>query len=241
MVYIVPLMAVIIGFLIALLLQPKNKKNIKLLMAFSGSFLLTLTVTHLLPEVYHFNQHNVINDVAQHVHSHADGSSTSIGFFIMAGIVFQIVLEYFSKGAEHGHVHGHNKLEKVPWLLFISLCIHALFEGMPLSQHPELAWGIGIHHLPITIILTAFFINAQMKKKVVFLFMILFSIMTPLGTFTSNNVPVLNEYYAEISAVVVGILFHISSTIIFESNEDHKFNINKLIAILLGVFAAYFI
>ena len=206
MVYIVPLLAVIIGYLIALLLQPKNKKNIKLLMAFSGSFLLTLTVTHLLPEVYQFNQHNVINDSAEHIHSHVHGLSTSIGFFIMAGIVFQIILEYFSKGAEHGRVHGHNKLEKVPWLLFISLCIHALFEGMPLSQHPELAWGIGIHHLPITIILTAFFINAQMKKKVVFFFMALFSIMTPLGAFISNNVPLLHEYYAEISAVVVGIL-----------------------------------
>ncbi len=241
MVYIVPLLAVIIGFLVALLLQPKNKKSIKLLMAFSGSFLLTLTVTHLLPEVYEFSQHNVAHSVADHGHSHTHGSATSIGFFIMIGIVFQIVLEYFSKGAEHGHVHGHNKIEKVPWLLFISLCIHALFEGMPLSQHPELAWGIGIHHLPIAIILTAFFINAEMNKKVVFFFMALFSIMTPLGTFISHSVSVLHEYYAEISAIVVGILFHISSTIIFESNEDHKFNINKLIAILLGVFAAYFV
>lgn len=80
-----------------------------------------------------------------------------------------------------------------------------------------------------------------MNKKMVFVFMMLFSIMTPLGTFVSSTIPVLSDYYAEISAVVVGILFHISSTIIFESNEDHKFNINKLIAILLGVIAAYFI
>lgn len=237
MVYIVPFFAVIIGYCIALLLQPKNKKSIKLLMAFSGSFLLTLTVTHLLPHVYDIEMHDALATADTHNH----GGAKSIGFFIMAGIVFQIILEYFSKGAEHGHVHGHNKLDKVPWLLFISLCIHALFEGMPLSQHSELAWGIGIHHLPIAIILTAFFINAELNKKMVFLFMLLFSIMTPLGTLVSSNIPFLNNYYAEISAVVVGILFHISSTIIFESNEDHKFNINKLIAILLGVVAAYFI
>lgn len=242
MAYIVPLLAVIIGYLIALLLQPKNKKHIKLLMAFSGSFLLTLTVTHLLPDVYQAAADGLVTGGDHlHDHSHDHGGAARIGFFIMAGIVFQIILEYFSKGAEHGHVHGHDKIERIPWLLFISLCIHALFEGMPISQHSELALGIGIHHLPIAIILTAFFINAQMNKKLVFIFMMLFSIMTPLGTLISSNVPVLNTYYAEISAVVVGILFHISSTIIFESNEDHKFNINKLIAILLGVLAAYFI
>ena len=244
MAYIVPLLAVIIGYLIALLFQPKNKKHIKLLMAFSGSFLLTITVTHLLPDVYHAAADGLVSGgehLHDHTHTHDHGGAARIGFFIIAGIVFQIILEYFSKGAEHGHVHGHDKIERIPWLLFISLCIHALFEGMPISQHNELALGIGIHHLPIAIILTAFFINAQMNKKLVFVFMMLFSIMTPLGTLISSSIPFLSTYYAEISAVVVGILFHISSTIIFESNEDHKFNINKLIAILVGVFAAYFI
>ncbi|MGG5506513.1 MULTISPECIES: ZIP family metal transporter [unclassified Myroides] len=243
MAYIVPLLAVIIGYLIALLIQPKNKKHLKLLMAFSGSFLLTLTVTHLLPDVYQAAVGDLVTAGGEHIHDHSHDHSGAgrIGFFIMAGIVFQIILEYFSKGAEHGHVHSHEKLERIPWLLFISLCIHAFFEGMPISQHSELALGIGIHHLPIAIILTAFFINAHMNKKMVFIFMMLFSIMTPLGTLVSSNIPLLNAYYAEISAVVVGILFHISSTIIFESNEDHKFNINKLIAILLGVIAAYFI
>ncbi|MDR2221396.1 MAG: ZIP family metal transporter [Flavobacteriaceae bacterium] len=241
MVYILPFVAVIIGYLIAIVLQPKNKKNLKLLMAFSGSFLLTLTVTHLLPDVYSFDSHGIENTItSDHGHSHNSGNAV-IGIFIMVGIVFQIVLEYFSKGAEHGHVHVHDKLDKIPWLLFISLCIHALFEGMPVSQHQELAWGIGIHHLPIAVILTAFFVNAAMDKKLVLFFMVVFSLMTPLGTLISSNVPFLNQYYAEISAIVVGILFHISSTIIFESNEDHKFNISKLIAIIIGVIAAYFI
>ncbi|MEC4117192.1 ZIP family metal transporter [Myroides phaeus] len=240
MVYIIPLVSVIIGYLIAVILEPKNKKNLKLLMAFSGSFLLTLTVTHLLPDVYQYNHVTPLVEQAAdaHGHNHASGN---IGFFIMIGIVFQIVLEYFSKGAEHGHVHVHDKFDKIPWLLFISLCIHALFEGMPVSQHEELAWGIGIHHLPIAVILTAFFINAHMSKKAVLFFMLVFSVMTPLGTLISGNVDFLSHYYAEISAIVVGILFHISSTIIFESNEEHSFNINKLIAIIIGVIAAYFI
>jgi zinc transporter ZupT len=220
--YLLPLFSVLIGYIIALFLKPKSKTNLKLLLAFSGSFLLSLTVMHLLPDVY--ESHN-----------------TNIGLFIMAGILFQIILEFFSKGAEHGHVHGHEKMEQMPWLLFISLCIHAFLEGFPVSHHHSLAMGIAIHHLPIAIILTTFFINSSLNKKAIFAFMITFAIMTPLGTILSDYLPILNEYYPEITAVVIGILFHISSTIIFESSEGHKFNIAKVSMIIFGVILAYFI
>ncbi|WP_395044307.1 ZIP family metal transporter [Flavobacterium sp.] len=220
--YILPLLSVLLGYGIAIGLQPKNKTNLKLLLAFSGSFLLSLTVMHLLPDVYESKNNNV-------------------GMFIMIGILFQIILEFFSKGAEHGHVHGHDKMKQMPWLLFISLCVHALLEGFPVSHHQELAIGIAIHHLPIAIILTTFFINAQLNKTILFLFMLTFAIMTPLGTLVSEVFPSLNNYYTEITAVVIGILFHISSTIIFESSEGHKFNIAKISMIVLGILLASFL
>jgi len=72
-------------------------------------------------------------------------------------------------------------------------------------------------------------------------FMLTFAIMTPLGTFVSGSFPILNEYYNEITAIVIGILFHISSTIIFESSEGHKFNIAKVSMIILGIGLAYFL
>ncbi|MBC7846485.1 MAG: ZIP family metal transporter [Flavobacterium sp.] len=220
--YLLPLFSVLLGYGIALFLKPKSKTNLKLLLAFSGSFLLSLTVMHLLPDVY--ESHN-----------------TTIGLFIMMGILFQIILEFFSKGAEHGHVHGHETMSHIPWLLFISLCIHAFLEGFPVSHHHNLALGIAIHHLPIAIILTIFFINAKLDKKAIFAFMLTFAIMTPLGTIISDYLPILNDYYTEITAVVIGILFHISSTIIFESSEGHKFNIAKVSMIIFGVVLAYFI
>ena len=94
--YILPLLSVILGYAIALFIKPKKKNNLKLLLAFSGSFLLSITVMHLLPDVY--ESHNL-----------------SVGIFIMLGILFQIVLEFFSKGAEHGHVHGHDKMRLNWW------------------------------------------------------------------------------------------------------------------------------
>lgn len=220
--YLLPLLAVLLGYVVALFLKPEKKTNIKLLLAFSGSFLLSLTVMHLLPEVYETHNH-------------------SIGIFIMIGILFQILLEFFSKGAEHGHVHGHGDMDQIPWLLFISLCIHAFLEGFPVSHHDHLALGIAIHHFPIAIILTIFFLNAHLNKTSIFIFMITFAAMTPLGTAVSKFLPQLNDYYTEITAVVIGILFHISSTIIFETTEGHKFNLKKVSMIILGIVLACFV
>lgn len=220
--YFLPLIAVLLGYGIAIFIEPKNKNNLKLLLAFSGSFLLSITVTDLLPDVY-------------------NGNNAKVGIFIMIGILFQIILEFFSKGAEHGHVHGHEKISQIPYLLFISLCIHALLEGFPVSHHSDLAIGIAIHHLPIAIILTTFFLNASLSKTAIFIFMVTFALMTPLGTLIAAQTTFLNHFYAEITAVVVGILFHISSTIIFESSEGHKFNIAKISIIILGIFLAYFL
>ena len=220
--YLLPLIAVILGYILALVIQPKKKSNLKLLLAFSGSFLLSVTVISLLPEVY-------------------ETKNTTIGLYIMLGILFQIILEFFSKGAEHGHVHGHQTITHIPWLLFISLCIHALLEGFPVGHHHDLAIGIAIHHLPIAIILTTFFVQAQLNKKAIFAFMITFAMMTPLGTLASNYIPGLQEYTTEITAIVIGILFHISSTIIFESSEGHKFNVAKVSMIILGIALAFFL
>lgn len=223
--YLLPLFSVLLGYIIAISLKPTAKQNLKLLLAFSGSFLLSLTVMHLLPDVY----------------VHQKGGQWNIGVFIMLGILFQIILEFFSKGAEHGHVHGHDKMTQMPWLLFISLCIHAFLEGFPVGHHDDLAYGIAIHHLPIAIILTTFFIQAELNKTALFFFMLTFAVMTPLGTLVSNSFPLFNQYYGIITAVVIGILFHISSTIIFESSEGHKFNIAKVSMIILGIVLASFL
>ncbi|MFN3756352.1 MAG: ZIP family metal transporter [Flavobacterium sp.] len=234
--YIVTFLAVVIGAAIGLLAKPQKKKNIKLLLAFSGAFLLSLTVLHLLPGLFENGHHHHNHEGHEHV-------QIPVGVFIMVGILLQIVLEFFSKGAEHGHVHVHTdenkELHQIPWLLFVSLCIHALLEGFPINENLNLAYGIAVHHFPIAIILTLFFVNAKMPKHLILGFMLVFAIMTPLGTFIADQWHFAQHFSKEISAVVVGILFHISSTIIFESNEGHKFNLAKISMILLGFILAY--
>jgi hypothetical protein len=95
--------------------------------------------------------------------------------------------------------------------------------------------------LPIAIILSTFFIKAGLNKKSLFLFMFAFAIMTPLGTYLVNNLSFLTKYSTQFLGVVIGILFHISSTIIFESNEGHKFNLAKILVIVAGIILAIFV
>ncbi|TYB79822.1 ZIP family metal transporter [Bizionia myxarmorum] len=221
--YLLPILAVIVGAALVLLTRKKAYFNFKLLLAFSGAFLLALTLFELLPEVY----------------AHLDPKQT--GLYIMFGILIQIILEFFSKGAEHGHVHVHTDGEDFPWALFISLCIHSFLEGFPIHEHNDMVYGILIHKIPIATVITGFLIHSKFSKIQVISFLVIFASMTPLGTYISNHVSIFAEYISVINAIVIGIFLHISTTILFESGEGHKFNLTKLIAIVLGIAAAYMI
>jgi len=220
--YLLPILAVIIGAIFVLAFKPTKKKNLKLLLAFSGAFLLSITVFNLLPEVF-------------------EHSDKQIGLFIMVGILLQICLEFFSKGAEHGHMHLDKSSKVFPWLLFFSLSVHAILEGFPVHGNENLLYGIIVHKIPIAIILTTFFLNSDLPKTKILLFLLLFALMTPFGSYLSENVTQLDAYYPEIAAVVIGIFLHISTTILFESNEGHTFNFSKLMVIVLAIVLAYFI
>ena len=221
--YLLPLLAVVIGVTSALLTKKQKSIYTKLLLSFSGAFLLALTLFDLLPEVYH----------------HIDAKLT--GLYIMCGILLQIILEFFSKGAEHGHVHVHQEDNEFPWLLFISLCIHSFLEGFPIHQHNDMVYGVLIHKIPIAILITAFLLQSNYSKLQVVSFLVVFAAMTPLGTYISNHSSVMVNYVDVINAFVIGIFLHISTTILFESGEGHKFNLSKLLAICLGILIAYFI
>jgi len=221
--FILPIITVLIGYVFVLVFKPTKQKNLKLLLAFSGAFLLSITVFNFLPEVFNNN-----ND-------------KTIGLFIMIGILLQIILEFFSKGAEHGHVHLSKNESVFPWLLFISLSIHSVLEGLPIEAHENLIYGIIIHKLPVAIILSTFFLASQLSRIKILFFLALFALMTPLGVLLSQETDIFKIYYTEISALVIGIFLHISTIILFESSEGHKFNLSKLSAIIVAIAVAYYI
>ena len=226
--------AVVLGGIIVTYLHAANKnKFIKLMLSFSGGFLLAIAFTHFVPELY-------------------ASETKNIGLFILLGFLIQLVLEFFSGGIEHGHVHVH-KGQKMPWGLFISLSAHSILEGIPLGNqyagievghhHGEhsLLFGILFHQLPVAVALMTLLLNTNISKSKAWLILIAFGIMTPLGLtiglISSTAASFLD--FNMILAIVVGMFLHISTTIIFETSENHKFNILKLTSILIGCTLAF--
>lgn len=221
--YALLIFSVIFGASLVFFIKP-SKRFVRLLLAFSGAYLLSVTILHLLPDVYsHTTNHKLI------------------GVLIIAGILIQFVLESFSKGAEHGHIHLQADKKDFPWLLFISICIHAFSEGLPIhNANDNLLWAIVVHKIPIAIVLTSFLLLANYNKIKIFSFLVLFSLMSPLGILITKYAPSIQGYQTEITAFIIGIFLHISTIILFESTENHKFNLQKFIAILLGVLLTIF-
>jgi zinc transporter ZupT len=220
--YIVLIASVLIGVGIVFSFKPTSKIT-QLLLSFSGAYLLSITILHLLPEVFSDNDQ---------VHS--------IGLFILLGLLLQLILDFFSRGAEHGHLHVA-KDQMLPTSLFLSLCLHAFMEGLPLGHHDHdhLLWAIVVHKIPIAIILGTFLLNSSIPKFKAIIILLFFSLMSPLGSFAGGNIPFLIEYRTEITAVIIGVLLHISTIILFESAKDHKFNLLKFITIIIGMIIAY--
>jgi len=121
--FIALFLSVFTGVVLYSSLKPK-KDIVGLMLTFSGAYLLSITVLKLFPEIY-------------------SQSDASIGIFVILGLVLQLILDFFSKGAEHGHVHALDT-KHFPFALFFSLLLHAFTEGLPLShhQHHELLWAI---------------------------------------------------------------------------------------------------
>lgn len=218
--YIVLFSSVFIGAIIAFYIKNISQNNTKLLISFSGAYLFSITVLHLIPETF----------AGEHNHS--------IGVFILIGFFIQIILEHFSQGVEHGHGHVHGT---IPLSMLIGLSVHSFIEGMPLGNpfhhshiHGSLLSAIALHKIPVGIVLTHMLIQSKMSKIKIIALISLFALTTPLGTFTSQYISNVSNYYQEIMAVVIGIFLHISTTILFESSEGHHFNSRKTLAIVLG-------
>lgn len=220
MIYLLPALAVFVGFLISLFLKPSSSQAFQLLLSFSGAYLLSVTVFELLPDVY-------------------GSGEESVGVFIMLGLLLQIVLEFISKGVEHGHMHLDKNKEKFPLLLLISLSIHSLLEGFPLEKSDHLLTGVVVHKIPVAAILAAFLLNSKIGKSRAILFLCIFAIMTPLGSWLQAHFPEINQYSNYINALVIGIFLHVSTTILFEASKNHSFNASKLGVIVIGILLAY--
>jgi zinc and cadmium transporter len=225
--YLILLSSIVLGALSVFWFKLDEPWRIKLLNAFTGAYLLTLTFLHLLPELYQARP--------------GSNDHLRIGALMLIGFFTQIALDAISKGIEHGHAHnfeGH-----LPIGVLIGLCLHAFIEAMALGDahtHHDLEsrrlllWSIVLHNYPVSIALLGMLLHSGVKRNKALGLLAIFAAMAPLGMFVSAHTG-LAAYSRELMAIVIGIFMHISTTILFESEEGHRIKLHKLSAIVVGV------
>jgi zinc transporter ZupT len=202
--------------------------------SFAGAYLLGITILNLIPEVFR-------------VFDPMKGALVLLGFF------FQIFLERYSEGVEHGHLHGHHhfKAKAIPIGVVLSLSIHSFSEGIPVgalwkegnSHFLPFLFGIMIHEVPAAFAMLTLLKGLKLSSATLSRTGILYSLMSLAGALLSivleANIPI--EFFEYFMAFVIGTFLHISTTILFESSEHHMFNKKKLSAVFVGILLALLI
>jgi zinc and cadmium transporter len=229
--YLVLMSSIALGAATVFWLRLTDARRVRVLNAFTGAYLLTLVVLHLLPDLYAEEPGNPVRPLV-------------IGGFILFGFGLQIAMDIISKGIEHGHTHEIKGT--MAYGILGGLCIHAFVEALALGQAPELQSvqsqaqhhfllvSVVVHNYPISIALLGMLLQSGMRKSTALSCLGLFAVMAPVGMFLSSETG-LAVYSRYLMALVIGIFMHISTTILFESEDHHRFPLGKLLAVLTGL------
>jgi len=250
--------------LLTIFFQDKLQRFNKYFLHFSGAFLLAVLALHIFPEVYEgansktglsiktiglfviigFFIQVFLEFMSQgiehgHIHTHKK-KAFPIGVLIslcihafIEGMPIEMVLHadyYEHAGHAIGHVHDHG---------------HSHVHSHGASSGNAFLWGILVHKVPVGITLAMLLIANQVSKVKTLISLVLFASMAPLGLLTmhyiGHNATFGLGSSLEISmAIVMGMLLHISSTILFEADDGHRFNAKKVGIMVLGAGIAYF-
>lgn len=219
------------GGIIGYYTQFNRKINLKVMLAFAGSYLLSVVLFHLIPHLY-------------------EEISVMTGVLLLAGFFFQVFIERFSHGVEHGHLHLHGSSRKgyVPYEILISLSLHSFMEGMPLGSalldgdqsKLSFIFGIVLHEFPAAFALVSILKASKLALQRIPVFIVVYACMSSAGALSSDLLQSMIEekVFTYLMAFVVGTFLHIATTILFENSEDHRFSLNKIMAIAAGILLA---
>lgn len=194
---------------------------LRLLLSFSGAFLLGIVFLHMLPELYAEEGHH-------------------IGLWVLGGFLLQVVLEFFSHGIEHGHVHV-TPGKALPVVTLLSLCLHSFAEGIPFADaavagNVPFLVGVLLHKMPMAVALATVLLRSGTGKVSSWSMLVTFALAAPLGIATGLLVGegLGSAFLHDMLGLAIGMLLHISTTIIFESAPEHRFNGSRFVAVLVG-------
>ncbi len=210
----------------------KQIHDLRYPLVFAGSFLFSITIIHILPEVFSLSE-----------------DPLRIGLYILIGFFFQQFLEHFTSGIEHGHAHEHAHMGTGSRFgLMIALVIHSFLEGALLTHHSpfhhqhesySLLIGIVLHKMPAAFALVTTLKTTKSFDTKIWIVLLVFSAASPIGLFLSDYIISISPNMLMILfAFVSGSFLHISTTIFVETSPNHHFGWKKLAISIIGALVA---
>ena len=249
--YFLLILVVLVGGGVAQVIQGGSDERrwrqtyLPLLLSFSGAYLLGIAAMEMMPSVF----------AEAELHP---------GVFLLLGFFVQLLLESLSQGVEHGHVHAHGRQGYGYALtIMLGLGIHALLEGLPLGSAGDpgviidagghdhvhghfsgdhLLAGIVLHKLPAAFALGLLLRYSEYSRPFTWGCLVVFALLSPLGALLGEIVSIDPVWRNRVTALVVGSLLHISTTILFEADggRTHGISPQKILVVVLGMAVAFF-
>jgi len=216
-------------------LPKNNDKLFGIILSFSGAYLFSITLLHILPEIYTNSEQPMV-----------------VGAFILLGFFLQLIVSFFAKGVEHGHLHHQHSGKLLPASLVISISIHAFLEGNMLvhpfhaheaiHENNTLLIGLILHKIPEAFALLTILKEFKSTKWAQLNIFILYALLSPLGMMLGNYAYLLDwmspSILTIVFAIIAGNFMHISTIIFFESSPRHELRTATSLAKVFGAVLA---
>jgi zinc transporter ZupT len=208
------------------------------LIALGAGSMLSLALTHILPESLEQNENAVYT-------------------FLLGFIVIYLIEELITphghdhKHQDHTHEDPHEHFDHIVIVSFIAIFFHTIFDGIGIRagfEMSETLWysvlfGVAIHQIPVSLSLAALFQKSHFSKQSQIIGLILFALSAPLGYILSDLLfqDISDSWSPLITAFAGGSLLYIATSDllpVIHSTTKQKYMMMSLF--LLGVLGMTF-
>lgn len=232
------------------------QQHLSLILAFGGAFLIGIIFNHLVPETYALDPRvgwivvlgflfqgflEYGSQGIEHGHVHVHSTETSGKSKMPWAMFFSLCLHAFiesmplhSEAEEGGHDHLHDHAHDHAGHIHL----HGI-EGVDLA----LLVGLTLHKFPVALVLMGLLDALGISRAKRWLALGVFGLMPLMGMVAYHGLMSLGGAWSSelpvwAGGILIGILLHISTTILFEASDGHRFNRNKLLATVAGLLLA---
>ena len=177
----------------------------------------------------------------EHGHVHLDGHCTvhdhgrAFPIAAMISLCLHALLESMPLAEGYGR-GGHVHMMGVEH-------VH-IYRDMAIKS--PLFFGLVLHKLPVGLVLMGLMKSTGTKALIRWLMLGFFGLMPLVGMYSydflmHNTVEVSDAglFMAAVNGLVISILLQVSTTVLFEAGQGHRFNLKKLAATFVGLEIAY--